>query len=510
VGDVSRPKGLLGELTLAVDAGIVGGTPADGGAGELGQLLDRAAAASHAWGSSSPSTRAAALRAVADALEKVSSELIPLAVEESHLPLSRLTGELSRTTWQLRLFAYVLEDGGYLGVTVDHSDPEWPSGPRPDVRRVLVPLGPAVVFAAGNFPFAFSVAGGDTASALAAGCPVVVKAHPGHPRLSARTGEVVAGALDGAGAPEGTFAVVFSEEEGRRAVEDRRVKVGAFTGSLRGGRALFDLAASRPDPIPFYGELGSLNPVFVTEAAARARMDEIVSGYVASFTFGAGQLCTKPGVLFVPAEAYDESALADAVGAQPSAPLLNEHTQLGYLSVLEGLRAHRSVRVVVGGAGGASPTPTLLATTAAALLETPDELLIECFGPTSMVVTYADGDQLLDAAAAFEGQLTATIHGEDDDPQASALLDVASSRAGRVVWNAWPTGVSVTWAMVHGGPWPATTAPTTTSVGTTAIARFLRPVAYQDVPDMLLPPALQEANPLGIPRRVDSQLQGGS
>jgi len=506
---VVGPDGPHGEIAVAGGTSVADTTPVDSGSRELGSVLDRAAAASEAWGASSASVRASALRAVADALDGASSELIPLAAEESHLPLPRLTGEVSRTTWQLRLFAQVLEDGGYLEATIDHSDPEWPSGPRPDLRRVLVPLGPAVVFSAGNFPFAFSVAGGDTASALAAGCPVVVKAHPGHPRLSVRTGEVVAAALEGAGAAEGTFAVVLGEEEGRRAVQDRRVKVGAFTGSLRGGRALFDLAASRPDPIPFYGELGSLNPVFVTEAAAGARMDEIVSGYVASFTFGAGQLCTKPGVLFVPVEAYDESTLAEVVAAQPSAPLLNEHTELGYRSTLESLRAHRSVRVVIGGSGGASPMPTLLATTAAALLETPNELLTECFGPTSLVVTYTDAEQLLDVAAAFEGQLTATIHGEDDDPQVPALMDVASRRAGRVVWNSWPTGVSVTWAMVHGGPWPATTTPTATSVGTTAIARFLRPVAYQDVPDTLLPPALQEANPLGIPRRVDGQLQGG-
>jgi len=272
--------------------------------GDLGAVLDRAVAATGGWGSFAPSARAAALRAVADALDAASPELVPIASEESHLPAARLSGEVVRTTSQLRLFAEVLEDGAYLEAVIDHPDPEWPSGPRPDVRRILVPLGPALVFAASNFPFAFSVAGGDTASALGAGCPVVVKAHPGHPRLSARTGAIVEAALRAAGAPDGTFAVVFGEDAGSAAVQDARIRVGAFTGSLGAGRALFDLATSRPDPIPFYGELGSLNPVFVTTAAADARMTDIAAGFVGSFTFGAGQLCTKPGLLFVPAGAY--------------------------------------------------------------------------------------------------------------------------------------------------------------------------------------------------------------
>jgi NADP-dependent aldehyde dehydrogenase len=334
-----------------------------------------------------------------------------------------------------------------------------------------------------------------------------LKAHPGHPRLSALTAAFVSGALDAAGAASGTFSIIFGEDAGRAAVDDPRVKVGAFTGSLRGGRALFDRAMSRPDPIPFFGELGSLNPVFVTAGAAAARMEEIVSGYVGSFTFGAGQLCTKPGLLFVPAEAYDEPTLADAVAAQPGAPLLNEHIEHGYHGVLDQLRSDPAIRTVVAGEGTEAPTPTLLMTTASELLGRRDELLVECFGPTSIVVTYRDDEELLAAAAVFDGQLTATVQGEDDDDVAPSLLDRLATRSGRVVWNGWPTGVSVTWAMQHGGPYPATTASATTSVGATAIGRFLRPVAYQSIPDALLPLALRDANPLGIPRRVDGHLE---
>jgi NADP-dependent aldehyde dehydrogenase len=474
---------------------------------QLDKLLDAAVAAAGSWGALEPSARAAALRAVADAIDAAGAELVPIAVEESHLTEARLTGEVKRTTGQLRLFGEVLEDGAYLEATIDHPDGSWPSGPRPDVRRVLVALGPAVVFAASNFPFAFSVAGGDTASALAAGCPVVLKAHPGHPRLSARTGEIVSGALEAAGASPGTFSVIFGEEAGRAALDDPRVKVGAFTGSLRGGRALFDRAASRPDPIPFYGELGSLNPVFVTPGAANARMPEIATGFVGSFTLGAGQFCTKPGLLFVPADDFDEAALADAVASSPAAPLLNEHIEHGYHAVLDQLRSDPAVRTLVAGEGSEAPSPSLLATTAGELLARRDELLVECFGPASIVVTYRDEHELLAAAAAFEGQLTATIQGQDDDAVAPALLDTLAGRAGRVVWNGWPTGVAVTWAMQHGGPYPATTAPGTTSVGTAAITRFLRPVAYQSIPDALLPAALRDANPLGIPRRVDGRVE---
>ncbi|MHB8505526.1 MAG: aldehyde dehydrogenase family protein, partial [Acidimicrobiales bacterium] len=355
-------------------------------------------------------------------------------------------------------------------------------------------------FAASNFPFAFSVAGGDTASALAAGCPVLLKAHPGHPRLSARTGEIVSGALGGGG----TFGVLFGDEAGRRVLCDERIAAGAFTGSVAGGRALFDIAVSRPVPIPFFGELGSLNPTFVTAAALAARRDEILSGYVASFTLGAGQFCTKPGLLFVPAGAGVEEDLVAIVAGRPGAPLLNERIAAGHARVREQLRARTEV-LVEGGGDPAAPAPTLLRTTVGHLLAGRDELLRECFGPTSIVVTYDDPGSLLEVAGALEGQLTATVQCEGDEPDVAELLRRLRDRVGRLVCNGWPTGVAVTWAMQHGGPYPATTAPATTSVGTAAIGRFLRPVSYQSVPDALLPPALRDGNPLGIPRRVDGR-----
>jgi NADP-dependent aldehyde dehydrogenase len=479
-------------------------TPAETSDAELDRLIDAAVAASGPWSQLAPTERAGRLRAAADALAAAGPELIPVAMAESHLAEARLTGELVRTTSQLRLFAGVLDEGAYLGAIIDHEDPAWPSGPRADLRRMLVALGPTVVFGASNFPFAFSVAGGDTASALAAGCTVIHKAHPGHLRLAAMTAAVVSAALD----EPGVFALIVGDEAGRAAVMDPRIQAGAFTGSLAGGRALFDLATSRPVPIPFYGELGSLNPVFVTEAAATARGGDIMTGYAGSFTLGAGQFCTKPGLLFVPAATFDEAAAIAAVASKPAAALLNDRIERGFNAGLQRLEANPAIRVLATGVEGADgPTPTLLTTTATALAADHEELLVECFGPTSIIVTYASDDELLAAARSFDGQLTATIQGEADDEIAPRLLEILRDKVGRVLWNGWPTGVAVTYAMEHGGPYPATTAPATTSVGTAAIERFLRPVAYQSLPDALLPPALQESNPLHIIRRVDGQVQ---
>lgn len=469
-------------------------------AAELDEVMQRAALAAPHLAALRPGERAVLLRRTADALDAAADELVPLAQAESHLPEARCRGELARTTFQLRLFADVLDEGAYLDAAIDTADPDWGMGPRPDLRRVLVPLGPVVVFGASNFPFAFSTAGGDTASALAAGCPVVVKGHPGHPRLTVRTAEVVTAALTEAGAPAGTFGVVFGVETGARAVQHPHTKAVGFTGSIPGGRALFDLAAARPDPIPFFGELGSLNPVFATGAVMADRGDEILAGYADSFTLGSGQFCTKPGVLLLPADAKLDTLIESVVGRSP-APLLNERVQSGFESGLAALVEHPSVEVLVHGAATAGEwTPTLLRTDAAALLEHGDALLAECFGPTSIVVGYTDERQLLDIAASLHGQLTATVHAEEDDAVAPALLSILAQKAGRLLWNGWPTGVSVTHAMTHGGPYPASTS-AATSVGSTAISRFLRPVSYQSVPQALLPEALRDTNPLGLPRR---------
>ncbi|MGO4383694.1 aldehyde dehydrogenase family protein [Specibacter sp. RAF43] len=470
-------------------------------------LLAAAAAAATVWAQRPAAERASALMALADGLDAAADELIPVARAETFLPAGRLAGELTRTTFQLRLFAELLTDGGYLDARIDHADDAWPMGARPDIRRVLEPLGPVLVFAAGNFPFAFSVAGGDTCAALAAGCPVVLKVHPGHPRLSAAVGGVAAASLGSAGAPEGLLQLIYGTQAGRDALVDSRIRAGAFTGSIPGGRALFDLAASRPDPIPFYGELGSVNPVFVTRAAAAARGADIAAGFVASYTLGAGQFCTKPGILLVPADSKMLAALAAAARPEP-ARLLNEKIQSGYTAALAQLLGHDDVDPLgsLDGALVAPPAPALAATTAGALLGDPEALITECFGPAALVATYRDETELLAVARVLEGQLTATVQGEESDAVAPELIRLLAKKAGRVLWNQWPTGVSVTYAQQHGGPYPATTAPTSTSVGTAGITRFLRPVAYQGLPAHLLPAALRDANPLGIPQRVNGKL----
>ncbi|WGW11137.1 aldehyde dehydrogenase (NADP(+)) [Saxibacter everestensis] len=479
---------------------------------QLEVVLAAAQSAARPFADLSPSSRAAALRAIADRLDDAAAELAPIAERESHLSQSRLSGELGRTTFQLRLFAQTLDDGAFLDARIDRSDPDWGMGPRPDLRRVNVPLGPAVVFAASNFPFAFSVAGGDTASALAAGCPVVLKAHPGHPELSARTGELVIKALAEVGAPDGVFAVIFGDEAGRTVLRDPRIQSGAFTGSIRGGRALFDIAVSREAPIPFFGELGSTNPVFVTEGAVLDDADAIVDGFIGSFTLGAGQFCTKPGLLFVPAGAGMEEKLAarfDADAGPGAAPLLNDRIVAGYRAGLERLvDSGLAAPLVLGDeAYSDAPTPTLLSTTLPDFLANPDLLAAECFGPAALVIAYDDVSELTKVLAKLGGQLTATLHARKDEPIAAELIRLMSDRAGRLLWGGWPTGVVVSYAQQHGGPYPATTAPATTSVGTAAIARFMRPVAYQNVPQALLPIALQDVNSWGVPQRINGRLE---
>lgn len=473
---------------------------------ELEGILDAASKAARPLAEVRPARRAQMLRAVADALDAASDELVPMAQQESHLPQPRLTGELVRTTFQLRMFADVLDEGAFLGATIDTPRADWPTGARPDLRRTVLPIGPVVVFAASNFPFAFSVAGGDTASALAAGCPVALKAHPGHPKLSQRTGDIVSGALREAGAPDGSFAVIYGDEAGRSAVVDHRVRAGGFTGSARGGRTLFDLACSRPDPIPFYAEMGSVNPSFVTPAAAAERPQEIAEGYLGSAALGTGQFCVKPGLLFVPEQSAGdfEKSLVNAMADRNPTPMLNDRIETSFWDTLDRLTEHPAIRVLARGqrtADGSSPT--LLRTSASELRQHRDELVEECFGPASVLVSYSDERELLDAARLFQGELTTTVHGNAAEPVTSPLFTELQERSGRLVWNGWPTGVSVTHAMQHGGPYPATTAATTTSVGTAAIERFLRPVCYQNAPTEVLPEAVRDGNPLGIPRRVD-------
>ncbi|WP_250030827.1 aldehyde dehydrogenase (NADP(+)) [Paractinoplanes maris] len=449
-----------------------------------------------------PRRRAEALVAAADALLAAADELVPIGQEETGLAEPRLRGEIKRTAVQLKLFADVAASGEFLDVRLDAADPEFVLGPRPDLRRYLVPLGPVLNFAASNFPFAFSVAGGDTASALAAGCPVVVKAHPGHPRLSDRTAAVVSAALVEAGLPAGTLGVIHGQEEGVAALRDERIAAASFTGSVAGGQALAAIAAARPHPIPFYGELGSLNPVVVTADALAERGSAIAEGFAASVSGSAGQLCTKPGLLFVPEEFA--SSAASAFAAVAPHPLLHPGIVDGYTRRRTEILNTPDVTVTVEGAvTDQGVTPTLVETDLATLLKHRDTLLEEAFGPLSVVVRYTPGEPLGAALAELVGgSLTAGVHvgAAEDSPWLHELVTALQALSGRVLFNGWPTGVAVTPAMQHGGPFPATTNPTTTSVGTAAIDRFLRPVVYQDSPQSLLPEPLRDDNPWNVPQ----------
>jgi NADP-dependent aldehyde dehydrogenase len=462
---------------------------------EVDAVAAAAAAVAWEWAELAPAARAQTLTAVAAALDEHAAELAALADVETALGGARLTGEVARTTGQLRLFAGVLRDGGYLDIA--HT----PDGDGvPDLRRVSRPVGPVAVFAASNFPFAFSVAGGDTASALAAGCPVVVKAHEGHPRTSVATGRVVRAALAEAGAPAGVFGLVHGVQAGVALLRHPAVAAAGFTGSARGGLALQRICAERPVPIPFFGELGSVNPVVVLPGAAAARPEAIATGYAASLTLGAGQFCTNPGLLFVPGEPGLLGAIAAAVSAASGGPMLSERIHAGFVAATAELAAQPGVRLLASGRPGEGPWAGRPQAYHAGLAEfaagLPD-LAAERFGPAGLVIGYGDVGELAAVLARLGGNLAGCVHLDDAVPgdvaAARRVMAVLGRTAGRVVVNGWPTGVAVTWAQHHGGPWPATTAPAYTSVGAAAIRRWLVPVVYQDCPPDLLPEALRQA-----------------
>lgn len=473
--------------TRTQTTGSPGSTPA---AKPLDTLLARAASAAAPARTSTPAERARLLSAVADALDAAADTLIPVAHRESHLPEARLTGELARTTFQCRLFADRLVSGALDDVRIDPADPHWPMGARPDIRRTTVPLGPVLVFAASNFPFAFSVLGGDTVSALAAGCPVVVKAHPGHLELSRLTASIATKALNDAGATPHLLQLIEGEQNGAAAVQDPRIKAVGFTGSTRGGRHLFQLAAGRPDPIPFYGELGSTNPVVVTPTGWAERTEDIANGFAASFTLGSGQFCTQPGVIFVP----DIEAFLAALPPLTAGPMLNERIATAYTTALDDLAARDGISAAERIQGGDGlPDIALLRTTTKAVRANPSLISTEVFGPAALLVEYDTLDEVESILADFDGTLTGTVQGGQQlDEDGRRMLATLATHAGRVIWNEWPTGVTVTDAQQHGGPWPAATTPTTTSVGTAAVDRFRRPVAFQNVPQQALPPEIRD------------------
>jgi NADP-dependent aldehyde dehydrogenase len=471
------------------------------------EVTMRARAAEESVRETPSAERIAWLNGAADALANNTDLLIEIAGDETHLDASRLRGEMARTTAQLRFFGDVISDGHYLEVIVDHADAAT-TPPRPDLRRMLRPIGPVAVFAASNFPFAFSVAGGDTASALAAGCPVVVKTHPGHPGTSRETARIVHESLDDAGAPEGAFDIVEGIQEGVDLASDQAIKAVAFTGSLRGGKAIHEVCSMRPDPIPFYGELGSLNPVVVTARADLERGASLAAGLVGSFTLGVGQFCTKPGIVFVPTDSTIEAVLPSHL-THDARPMLHRAIVEGYHAGMRRAVETGNVEVVSGSWDHQEDvaSPVVLATGIENLMLRRDVLLDEVFGPMTLLVRYRDIAQVRELLDVLQGSLTATIHAGQDE-NVDDLVESAGRIAGRVLFDGWPTGVAVTWAQHHGGPWPATTS-THTSVGATAIRRFLRPIVFQDAPARALPPELLEDNPLDIPRRVNGKLEPG-
>ncbi|MGW4757817.1 aldehyde dehydrogenase (NADP(+)) [Streptomyces chartreusis] len=482
------------------------------------QEVDTAVRAAHeARGSLADRTvRSAFLRSAADRLQTAKDHLVEAADAETALGPVRLTGELARTCYQLRAFADIVDEGAFLDVVINHPD-DTATPPVPDLRRYKVSLGVVAVYSASNFPFAFSVAGGDTASALAAGCPVVVKAHPDHPALSELVAKVLRIAAAEHGIPAGVVGLVHGFEAGIELIKHPLVAAAGFTGSVRGGRALFDAAAARPVPIPFHGELGSLNPVVVTEAAATERGEAIGTGLAGSMTLGVGQFCVKPGLVLVPSGAAGDGllkSLTDAVSDTDAGVLLDHRMRDNFIAgVAERTELPDVQSPVTPGAGGEHTVSAGFLTVAADRLTSEgayDLLLEECFGPVTVVARYDDDAQAQAVLSRLPGNLTATVHLSAEEAagegRGAEILAELTPLAGRVLVNGWPTGVAVAPAQHHGGPYPATTS-TSTSVGGTAIERWLRPVVYQGAPAALLPAELRDENPLGLPRRFNGLLE---
>jgi alpha-ketoglutaric semialdehyde dehydrogenase len=464
-----------------------------------------------------PRGRAGLLDAIADEIVALGDKLLATADSETALGLPRLTSERGRTVHQLRLFATVVREGSWLDARIDTPDAAR-TPPKPDVRRMLVPIGPVAVFAASNFPLAFSVAGGDTASALAAGNPVVVKAHPAHPQTSDRVAAAVRTAVDRCGFPRGTFALVHGEspDVGMTLVKHPLTRAVGFTGSLRAGRALFDAAAGRAEPIPVFAEMGSTNPVFLLPGALEQRPAAIAAALADSATLGVGQLCTKPGLIFgVAGGAWDEfaGAFAERIEAKSSARMLYRELAARFAEGVERLEGTQGVARLARALqpalraeqGPPLVSPVAWQVEASHFLQLPS-LREELFGPSTILILASDADDLVEAARSLDGQLTAAVYGTERDLATfSTLIDVLGRKVGRVVFNGAPTGVEVGPAMNHGGPYPATTDVRTTSVGTAAILRFARPLCYQDAPEPMLPAELRNRNERGIWRLIDNR-----
>ncbi|WP_271950028.1 aldehyde dehydrogenase (NADP(+)) [Ruegeria faecimaris] len=503
-GYVFRGQHLIGGQWVGADESIasspVSGEGSNFAAGTP-ELVDQACTLAEAafgdYANRSRADRAKFLNAIADEIEARAEAITSIGSAETGLPEMRLQGERGRTVGQLRMFAEFVQDGAYLERRHDLAMPDRQPAPRPDIKMMQRPVGPVAVFGASNFPLAFSVAGGDTASALAAGCPVVVKGHPAHPG----TGEIVADAIHAAaratGMPDGVFSLVQGGDRsiGEALVKHPAIRAVGFTGGLAGGRALFDLCSTRPDPIPFFGELGSVNPMFVLPNAMAARGEEIGKAWAGSMTMGAGQFCTNPGVaVMITGDDADQfiDAAASALSTVPSQTMLTDGIAEAFRSGQSHLAEHPAVRTIhQGSTAGRSAEPALFETDAEAFLADPS-LSEEVFGPASLIVRVGSEKEMVTLSAQLDGQLTATIQMDDSDTAlAQQLFPILERKAGRLLFNGFPTGVEVVGSMVHGGPYPASTNFGATSVGTMAIRRWLRPVAYQNMPAALSPEDLE-------------------
>lgn len=476
----------------------------------LDQIFNSAQEAFLFYKNISGKEKASFLDTIAETLEANREEIVPLAVEESNLPEGRINGELGRTVGQIRLFAGLVREGSWLEATVDPADPNRQPLPKADIRRMLSPLGPVVVFGASNFPLAFSTAGGDTISALAAGCPVIYKAHPAHPETSKKVADCIHQAILKSSLPSGIFSHVEGGIDiGQELVKHPLAKAVGFTGSHKGGKALFDLANQREEPIPVYAEMGSVNPIFCFEEKLANQLEPLAKAFVGSLTLGVGQFCTNPGLIFVPkaqAKAF-EKAISDELNDIASAPMLHPGIAQAYYDSIQYLQSREELRWVKV----ADPQHLINGSTALAEIKASDWLkdLVfqkEVFGAFAMMVVYENQDELLEIAKHLHGQLTITIWAENHELQDQLfLLNLLEEKCGRLLFKGVPTGVEVGFAMQHGGPYPSTTDARGTSVGAYAIKRFARPIAFQDMPQELLPDALKDGNPLGIWRMVNGE-----
>jgi 2,5-dioxopentanoate dehydrogenase len=520
---IGSQRGVPGGKTFAAvnpaTATVLPGEFHSASAAEVGVVAQQATAAFTEYSRWSGLARLALLERIAAQLEANAAAIVARAHLETALAPARLQAELARTCHQLRFYGAAAASGLGAGARIDHADPQRQPLPKPDLRSMLRPLGPVVVFGASNFPLAYSVAGGDTASALAAGCPVIVKAHPAHPGTSEIVGQLIQQAVREMNAPAGLFSLLFDAgyEVGTALVQHPLVKAVGFTGSHAGGRALMDLAASRPEPIPVFAEMGSLNPIFITATALAQRGEAIAVGLHHSVTSGLGQFCTKPGLVFIETGAAAKAFLAkleNLMAATAPGPMLTAGLCASYRAGAAKYAATPGVKCVAGVNVADSAVPatagaTLFVTDAATFLGN-HHLVAEVFGPATLVVECDSRDQMLTVARALEGQLTASLHAATDElNMRRELLEILTTKAGRLVYNGFPTGVEVGQAMTHGGPYPATSDGRSSSVGTRALERFLRPVSYQNFPDAALPPELQEANPLKLDRLVDGKLVSG-